>query len=109
MRVSEQYGADVMLGSLQSTVRLATAYTKLNLRTEVCPTPLLVHMGNTVANHKTLQVLPFDAVMAILLSEQSLSARFGHSILGTEKAIATDGYLLNDEVWLCSYVVSLDG
>jgi hypothetical protein len=36
--------------------------------------------------------------MAIMIHEQSLSVRFGYSILGAEKAIATDGYLLNDEV-----------
>jgi hypothetical protein len=35
MRVSGLYGADIMLGSLQSTIRLAAAYAKLNLRAEV--------------------------------------------------------------------------
>lgn len=45
-------------------------------------------------------MLPFDAVMAIIMYEQTLSVRLGHSILGAEKVITTDGYLLGDDVWV---------
>ena len=35
-RACGQFGADVMLGGLQSMVRVASAYAKLNMRQEVC-------------------------------------------------------------------------